>query len=70
MPLSANDIAVLQLAHFLENLEFNLYTGGFNNFTDAEYNAAGFPANFRRSVQLIASVSYCCPLQALQCTWY
>lgn len=57
MTLSANDIAVVQLAHFLENLEYSLYTGGYNNFTSAQYDAAGFPTNFRRSVQLISSVS-------------
>lgn len=55
MALSANDIAVVQLAHFLENLEYSLYTGGFNNFTEAEFVAAGFPVHFSRSVQLISS---------------
>lgn len=57
MALSANDIAVVQLAHFLENLEYNLYTGGFEKFSEAQYEAAGFPQNFSRSVQLISSVS-------------
>ena len=54
--LSANDIFVVQLAHFLENLEFNLYTGGFKAFSEEQYQAAGFPRNFSRSVQLISSV--------------
>ena len=54
--LSANDIAVLQLAHFLENLEYNLYSGGYEKFSAAEYTAAGFPEGFRNSVGLIAGV--------------
>jgi len=53
--LSQNDVAVLQLAHYLENLEFNLYTGGYNNFTDAQYLAAGFPEGFRDNIGLTAS---------------
>ena len=28
-PLSENDINVLQLAHYLENLELSLYSGGY-----------------------------------------
>lgn len=52
--LSQNDIIVLQLAHYLENLEFNLYTGGYENYTDADYTNAGFPAGFRDNVGLIA----------------
>lgn len=56
MALSANDIFVVQLAHFLENLEFNLYTGGFKAFSEEQFQAAGFPRNFSRSVQLISSV--------------
>ena len=57
LPLSANDESVLQLAVFLENLERTLYTGGYENFTDAEYTAAGFPPGFRENVGVIASVS-------------
>lgn len=52
--LSANDTAVVQLAHYLENLEYSLYSGGYANFTDAQYTAAGFPAGFRDGVGLIA----------------
>ncbi|KAL8856226.1 MAG: hypothetical protein Q9178_007143 [Gyalolechia marmorata] len=51
---SPTDESVLQLALFLENLELNLYTGGFLNFTDAEYVAAGFPPGFRENVGVIA----------------
>lgn len=54
MALSANDIAVLQLAHYLENLEFSLYSGGYSNYTDAQYTAAGFPSGFRDNIGLTA----------------
>lgn len=53
---SATDESVLQLALYLEHLELALYTGGYENFTDAEYTAAGFPAGFRENVGVIASV--------------
>ena len=43
-------------ALYLEHLEQSLYTGGFNNFTDAEYEAAGFPPGFRENVGVIAEV--------------
>ena len=55
---SATDESVLQLALYLEHLEQALYTGGYENFTDAEYTAAGFPAGFRENVGVIAQV--CC----------
>jgi len=54
-PLSAADESVLQLALFLEHLEYNLYTGGYEAFTEAEYEAAGFEAGFRDNVAVIAS---------------
>ena len=54
--LSASDTSVLQLALYLEHLEFNLYTGGYENFTDAGYVAAGFPSGFRDNVGVIAQV--------------
>ena len=54
--LSEDDINVLQLAHYLENLEYNLYSGGFNKFTEEQYQAAGFPAGFRDNVGVIADV--------------
>ena len=54
--LSMMDISVLQLAHYLENLEYHLYTGGFSNFTEEQYQAAGFPAGFRENVGVTASV--------------
>lgn len=55
---SATDESVLQLALYLEHLELALYTGGYENFTDAEYTAAGFPPGFRDNVGVIAQV--CC----------
>ena len=54
--LSSMDIDVLQLAHYLENLEYSLYTGGFSNFTEAQYEAAGFPPGFRDNVGVTAQV--------------
>ncbi|KAL8650582.1 MAG: hypothetical protein Q9226_005087 [Calogaya cf. arnoldii] len=51
---SAHDESVLQLALYLEHLELSLYSGGFENFTDAEYTAAGFPPGFRHNVGVIA----------------
>lgn len=54
---SATDASVLQLALYLEHLEQNLYHGGFDNFTDAEYIADGFPPGFRENVGVIAAVS-------------
>lgn len=53
---SMTDESVLQLALYLEHLELVLYTSGYENFTDAEYTAAGFPAGFRENVGVIASV--------------
>ncbi|KAI9664200.1 MAG: hypothetical protein M1831_002379 [Alyxoria varia] len=53
-PLSEMDISVLQLAHYLENLEYNLYSGGYSNFTEEEYQSAGFEAGFRENVNVIA----------------
>lgn len=52
--LSANDVAVVQLANYLENLEFGLYTLGATKYSDAEYMQAGFPSGYREEVQLIA----------------
>ncbi|KAI9742158.1 MAG: hypothetical protein M1818_004058 [Claussenomyces sp. TS43310] len=53
-PLSANDTAVVSLALFLEHLEFHLYSGGFNDFSESDYRAAGFPAGFRDLVGVTA----------------
>ncbi|KAI9689280.1 MAG: hypothetical protein M1820_010164 [Bogoriella megaspora] len=53
-PLSENDINTVQLAHYLELLELNLYSGGCNNFTDAQYSSAAFPNGFRENVCVIA----------------
>ncbi|CCG80591.1 Putative uncharacterized protein [Taphrina deformans PYCC 5710] len=53
--LSANDVAVLQLALYLEHLELSLYSGGYNNFTEAQYEAAGLPFPNRENVGIIAS---------------
>ena len=55
---SATDASVVQLAQYLEHLEFALYSGGFDNFTDAQYTAAGFPAGFRENVGVIAQVRH------------
>ena len=63
---SAADESVLQLALYLEHLELALYTGGYENFTDAEYTAAGFPADFRENVGVIASVCCLIKLHKLQ----
>ena len=52
--ISDSDTSVLQLALYLEHLEFHLYTGGYENFTDAEYVAAGFPSGYRDNVGVIA----------------
>ncbi|KAL8687906.1 MAG: hypothetical protein Q9218_006047 [Villophora microphyllina] len=51
---SLTDELVAQLALYLEHLELSLYTGGFENFTDAEYTAQGFPPGFRENVGVIA----------------
>lgn len=53
---SDTDASVLQLALYLEHLEQSLYTGGYENFTEAEYTADGFPAGFRENVGVIAQV--------------
>lgn len=50
---SMNDESVLQLALYLEHLELSLHTGGFDNFTDAQYTAAGLPPGFRENVGMI-----------------
>ena len=54
--LSTNDLNVLNLALFLENLEFNLYSGGYNNYSEEQYAADGFPIGFRANVAVIADV--------------
>ncbi|KAL6713741.1 hypothetical protein ACLMJK_008233 [Lecanora helva] len=51
---STMDMNVVQLALYLEHLELSLYTGGYENFTDAQYTAAGFPPGFRENVGVIA----------------
>lgn len=52
--LSQSDMNVVELALFLEHLEYNLYTGGYENFTDAQYQQYGFPAGFRDGVGVTA----------------
>ena len=54
--ISTNDENVAQLALYLEHLEFALYTGGYQNFTDEQYTAEGFPPGFRENVGVIAQV--------------
>ncbi len=56
MAKSTADEMVLQLANYLENLEHELYTEGYERFTDAEYTTAGFPPGFRENVGVIAQV--------------
>ncbi|KAL9584605.1 MAG: hypothetical protein Q9212_002010 [Teloschistes hypoglaucus] len=51
---SMMDESVAQLALYLEHLELSLYTGGYKNFTDAQYTAQGFPPGFRDNVGVIA----------------
>ncbi|KAK4544503.1 hypothetical protein LTR36_004075 [Oleoguttula mirabilis] len=51
--LSSNDQSVLDLALYLEHLEFALYYGGCNNFTDSAYTTAGFPNGFRENICVI-----------------
>lgn len=59
---SMTDELVAQLALYLEHLELSLYTGGCDNFTDADYTAAGFPPGFRENVCVIAQVwNLSCP---------
>lgn len=53
---SATDESVLQLALYLEHLEYALYSGGYEKFSEAQYVAEGFPAGFRDNVGLIAQV--------------
>lgn len=53
--LSANDVLVVQLATYLEHLETSLYSGGYANFTEAEYDAAGLAAPFRKNINVTAS---------------
>lgn len=52
--LSQSDMNVVELALFLEHLEYNLYTEGYENFTDAQYSQYGFPAGFRDGIGLTA----------------
>lgn len=54
--LSANDENVARLALYLEHLERVLNTGGFDNFTEQQYQAEGFPPGFRDNIGLIGSV--------------
>jgi hypothetical protein len=54
--LSANDSNTLSLALYLEHLEFALYSGGFNAFDDAAYEADGFPPGYRENINVIAGV--------------
>lgn len=53
--LSANDVLVVQLATYLEHLETSLYSGGYANFTEAQYDASGLPAPFRENMNVTAS---------------
>ncbi|MCJ1356143.1 MAG: hypothetical protein MMC33_006137 [Icmadophila ericetorum] len=48
------DIQVLQLGLYLEHLEFNFFTLGYQNFTDSDYTKAGFASGFRDTIKVIA----------------
>lgn len=52
--LSPSDVAVVELALFLEHLEYNLYTGGYENFADNQYTQYGFPKGLRDAIGIIA----------------
>ena len=54
--VSQQNVNVLDLALYLEHLEQSLYTGGYTNFTEEQYQAEGFPAGFRDNVAVIADV--------------
>lgn len=52
--LSESDISVLSLALYLEHLEYALYSGGYEAFTAAQYEADGLSSAFRDNVLVIA----------------
>ena len=56
--VSQQNVDVLDLALYLEHLEQALYTGGYNAFTEQQYQAEGFPAGFRDNVKVIADVGF------------
>jgi len=47
---SVNDQLVLNTALYLEHLEYQLYNGACNNFTDIDYFNAGYPYGFRQTI--------------------
>ena len=54
--LSENDMATLKLALYLEHLEYALYSGAYEAFSEAQYEADRLPAPFRDNVNVIAQV--------------
>lgn len=52
--LSSQDIDILHLAQYLENLEYALFSKGCDDFADAEFTSAGFAAGFRGQVCVVA----------------
>lgn len=52
--LSESDISVLSLALYLEHLEYALYSGGYEAFTAAQYEADRLSSAFRDNVLVIA----------------
>jgi hypothetical protein len=53
--LSSSDQSVLELALFLEHLEYAFYSGAYSKFTSQEFDAAGFLGGFHDNVGLIAT---------------
>lgn len=51
--LNALDYQIVNLALNLENLELNLWAQGLANYTQANFTAAGLPADFRNMLQLL-----------------
>lgn len=55
--LSFQDIETLQLANYIENLEYALFIGGCNGFGEADFKSAGFASTFRTDICAIAQQS-------------
>ncbi len=54
--ITSTDATVLQLALYLEHLEYAFYSGGCNSYTEAQFQASGFPAGFRKQICVTAQV--------------
>jgi len=62
-PLSSDDVAILQLALYLEKLEGTLYSKGFNQFNEQQFEMEGFARPFRDNVGLIVKVEISHPFK-------